>query len=205
MFETFTKDFMILWTTIDPIAALVVYAALTANKPEAERRRVARKSVLYAGIVLLSSIIVGQLILSAMGIALESFQIAGGIILFILGLKMVFSSSFDEKTGQAETGHDIAVFPLAMPFIASPGAMLAVIILTDNNLYTVTHQLAVGATMGIILALTYGGMIVSGRIMSRIGTNGAMIIIKVMGVLLAALSVELVMDALNLQKFISAS
>ncbi|HPQ97845.1 MAG TPA: MarC family protein, partial [Thiolinea sp.] len=132
------QDFLIIWATIDPIGTMALFAGLTGRLTPAARRKTAYKAIAYSAAVLLGAIVIGQVILSAMGISLLSFQLAGGIILFLFGLQMIFSSgSEDEKM---EPQHDMAVFPLAIPATASPGAILAVILLTDNQVYPVSEQ-----------------------------------------------------------------
>ena len=97
---------------------------------------------------------VGQILLSSMGIRLISLQVAGGIILFLFGLQMVFGSGFTNNETTEEPGHAIAVFPLAVPSIATPGSILAVILLTDNHLYSIPTQATTAAILLAILAVT---------------------------------------------------
>lgn len=203
MIEKLTTDFVMLWATIDPIGALVLFVAVTANLSADERKKVAFKATSYSAIILLSSIILGQVVLTAMGIQLISLQIAGGIILFLFGLQMVFGSSFKDSSSHPEAGHDIAVFPMAVPSIASPGAIMAVILLTDNYRYSVLTQVFTSIVMVVILAVTYLFMRWATSILKIIGTNGAAILIRVMGMILAALSIELIMNGLGLQRWLT--
>lgn len=196
MIEKLTQDALIIWATIDPIGTMALFAALTAHLTPTERRRTAFKAIGYAALVLIGSIVIGQVILSAMGIRLVSFQIAGGIILFLFGLQMIFSSDSQQATKEPE--HDMAVFPLAIPATATPGAILAVILLTDNQAYPIAAQTGTALIVLCILAVTLVLLLLSERIIKIIGTSGASILIRVMGIILAALSVELVMDALSI-------
>ena len=123
MLDKVLHDFLVIWATIDPIGTMALFAALTAKLPAKKRRKTAFKTVGYAAIVLIGAIVIGQLLLSAMGISLLSFQVAGGIILFLFGLQMIFAD--DSSQGDIEPQHDISVFPLAIPATASPGAILA--------------------------------------------------------------------------------
>lgn len=202
MIEFLIKDFLILWTTIDPIGTLALFAALTIRKSKAERRRIASKSSLYAFAVLFASIVVGQFILTGMGIKLISLQVAGGIILFLFGLKMIFGGSFEGESERPEKSHDMAVFPIAIPAIATPGAIMAVIVLTDNNVYSITQQAMTTAVLVVVVFITYLMMLLCDRILKIIGQNGALILVKVMGMLLAALSVELFMDAIGAERWL---
>jgi len=202
MFEKYTRDALILWATVDPIGTLALFAAITARLAPAARRRAALKAVLYAGTVLVAAIVSGQILLGAMGIRLVSLQVAGGIILFLFGLQMIFGAVGASGPPAGEEGHDIAVFPLAVPSIASPGAIMAVILLTDNYTYSIPAQAGTAAVLVIILAITYALMRLADPILRVIGHNGAEILIRVMGMLLAALSIELVMEAVGLPQWI---
>ena len=190
------RDFMLIWTTIDPIGNLALFAGLTASLTRVERRRVARRATTYAAIILVCAVVAGQVILDAMGIHLLSLKLAGGIILFLFALKMLFGSM--ESEGAPEEGRDIAVFPLAVPSIAGPGTIMAVIVQTDNDVYTVPEQAATACVLLLVLFLTYVLFLLSDAILKVIGRQGASILVRVMGILLASLSVELVMNALGI-------
>ena len=191
------RDFMLIWTTIDPIGNLALFAGLTASLTRVERRRVARRATTYAAIILVGAVALGQIILDAMGIHLLSLKLAGGIILFLFALKMLFGS-MESEAGAPEEGRDIAVFPLAVPSIAGPGTIMAVIVQTDNDVYTVPEQAATAGVMILVLFLTYVLFLLSEAILKVIGRQGASILVRVMGILLASLSVELVMNALSI-------
>lgn len=139
-----------------------------------------------------------------MEIHLISLQVSGGIILFIFGLKMIFGEMDGNKEDSKESGHDVAVFPLAVPTIATPGAIMAAIILTDNNVYTIPVQCGTALILVAVLAITWLLMVLSGGIIRVIGQNGAAIMVKVMGMILAALSIELVMKALKIAQWVSS-
>lgn len=200
MVEKYVQDALIIWATIDPIGTMALFTALTAHLSPSERRRTAFKTVIYAGTVLLGSIVVGQLILTAMGIRLVSFQLGGGIILFLFGLQMVFGSGSHASATEPE--HDIAVFPLAIPATATPGAILAVILMTDNHVHPISVQVGTAlVTVGILL-VTLLLLLLSTQIIKVLGVNGASILTRVMGIILAALSVEFVMNALGVGQWI---
>ena len=175
---------------------MALFAAVTRNLDGATRRRTAFKAIAYAVIILIACIVIGQVLLTAMGISLLSFQIAGGVILFIFGLQMIFGTGVASDHPTKEPGHDIAVFPLAVPSIATPGAILAAILLTDNHVYTIPTQVATTVVMIGVLAITLALMLGATLVLRVIGNNGASILVRVMGLLLAALSVEFVLDAL---------
>jgi len=191
-----------LWATIDPIGTLVLFAALTSGSTNEQRRKIALKAVVYAAMILIGSVIAGQLILAGMGIRLISLQIAGGIILFLFGLQMIFGKASKASSDQAEPGHDLAVFPLAVPSIASPGAIVAVILLTDNHLYSIPTQAVTSLIMLAVLAVTYIMMLCATPILRVIGKNGAAILVRVMGMVLSALSVEFIMKGLGAERWL---
>jgi multiple antibiotic resistance protein len=171
MLEKIIRDFMTIWTTIDPISNLALFAGLTAAMHRTERRRIAWRASLYAAIVLVVAVVIGQIVLDAMGIHLRSLQVAGGLILFVFGLQMVFG--WIEQTGASvEKGRDLAVFPLAVPAIAGPGAITAVILLTDNDVYSVHERTETAVVLLIVLALNYLLLLLSDVILRIIGRQG---------------------------------
>jgi multiple antibiotic resistance protein len=203
MEEKLIRDALMLWATIDPIGTLAIFASVTAALTPGERRKSALKATLYSALILLGAIVAGQILLSALGIDLISLQVAGGAILFLFALQMIFGSKMDEQGGGTNSGHDIAVFPLAVPSIASPGAIMAVIVLTDNNLHGIAEQAVTAGVLVGVLVVTCLLMLASTQILRVIGSNGAAILIRVMGLILAALSVQLVFEALEIGKWIT--
>lgn len=200
MLDKYLQDALILWATIDPIGTLAIFVSHTAHMDDAERRKTALRVVMYATSVLLGALVIGQIILAGMGIRLVSFQLAGGIILFLFGLQMIFGSQ--SGVMRREPDHDIAVFPLAIPATATPGAILAVILLTDNHIYPISVQVGTASITVAIMLVTFLVLYFSTRIIAVIGKNGASILTKIMGMILAALSVELVMNALGVQQWL---
>jgi len=201
MLEKYLGDALMFWATIDPIGTLSLFAALTAGMPAQRRSKTALRATLYSGAILIGAIVIGQFILNGLGIELLSLQVAGGIILFLFGLQMIFGDSHRLVADQPEAGHDLAVFPLAVPSIASPGAIMAAIVLTDNRLYSIPVQVGTAALLVLVLGATYLAMRLSGPIVRVIGQNGAAILVRVMGLILAALSTQLVLDALGVAGF----
>lgn len=204
MIEKALTDFMFLFATIDPIGALVIFVALTERMTPAQRNMIALTAILYAAAVLVGALILGQIILSHMRVRMVSMQVAGGIILFIFALKMVFTSFDAHEGGEEEDDRNsIAVFPLAIPGIATPGAIMAVILITDNNVYGFHQQALTGIMLIVVLGITYLMMRASDKVLRFTGKNGASLLIKIMGMLLAALSVELVMSALGVERWLA--
>jgi multiple antibiotic resistance protein len=197
MIEKLTKDTLMFFATFDPIGNLALFIALTKGYSEAQRRKIAFKSIFYSFIILSTSILAGQFILKGMGIELFSLQIAGGIILFIFGLQMIFGIKDKLTENISETDHDVSVFPLAVPSISGPGAIMSVIVLTDSGVYTFHQQLATFSAMTFTLLSTFVLFLLANPIMRVIGKNGALILVKVMGMILTALSIQLILDGLG--------
>ena len=197
MLERLIQDALFFFATLDPIGTVVLFAGLSAGMNSIERKRTARRAIMYAAAILIGSVIVGQVLLTALGIRLLSLQVAGGVILFLLGLQMLFSGTDQTSTGKPEAGHDLAVFPLAVPSIAGPGAIMAVIVRTDHTVHSPGEALATVVILLATLLLTWVSMLAAGPILRIIGENGATILVRVLGMLLAALSVELVLTALG--------
>lgn len=210
-----SKDFATLFTTINPIATLALFAGLTASMSRAERHWTALRACIYATIILVAAMTVGQLILDAIGIHLHSLKVAGGIILFLFGLQMLFGK-MDEKPGSSpaasaqgsgaplEEGRDLAVFPLAVPCIAGGGAIMAAIVLTDDDVYTVPERIETGIVMLVVLFLTYLLLLFSDAILRVIGKQGASVLVRVMGLILCSLAVEIVLTALGVGPWTAA-
>lgn len=197
MWEHIARDFIILFVTIDPIGTLSLFLAVTASVPADERKRIAVRCTAYSAAILVGFIVGGQFLLSGLGIHLVSFQIAGGIILFLFGLQMVFGSGTEHTGGRPEPHHDIAVFPLAIPSIASPGAIMAVVLLTDNHRFSITEQSITTAVLIVVLGITLVALLLANPIHRVIGRGGANILIRVMGLILASLAVEKVLEAIS--------
>lgn len=202
MVDKALNDFLTLWVTIEPIGTLVLFASLSAHLSQAQRRKVALKAVVYSTVILLGSIVVGQAILSAMKVQLLSLQVAGGLILFLFAIQMIFGFSHEPPV-RPEKGHDIAVFPLAVPSIAGAEAIMAVVLLTDNQIYSISSQIVTACVVIFIMSVTYGLMLLAEPILGIIGNNGAAILERVTGMILAALAVELIMQAIGVQRWLS--
>ena len=188
-----------LWVVLDPISTIPIFLALTPGMSAAYRRRLATIAVLIGAGVLLFFIVAGQLLLGALGIPLYSFQIAGGIVLFLFALSMVFGQTKPQHAREIEAPADpdasIAVYPLAIPTIAGPGAMLAVVLLTDNARYSPMQQVDTVAMLLAVLFVLWAALLVANPISRVIGAAGANILARVMGLILAAVAVDNVLKA----------
>ncbi len=201
MLDSLFQQFVTLWVVIDPIGTIPVFVATTARYAARESRRLALNAALIAAAVLLIFLVFGQLLIDALGISLPAFQIAGSIVLFLFALTMIFGESKpEEETEAIETklpSESPAVFPLAVPSLASPGAMLAIVLLTDNNRFNVAEQAVTAGVMVSVCLVAYLLMLAAGPIQRAIGLNGAAIVSRVMGMILAAVAVDHVIDAVG--------
>jgi multiple antibiotic resistance protein len=193
------KEFITLWVVIDPIGTIPVFLAVTAGLSATQQRSIALRSTLIAGLILLFFIIGGQVLMEGLNIHLEAFQIAGGIILFLFATTMIFGDgkpATEQKQFDGNISH-LAVFPLAMPSLASPGAMLSVVMLTDNHRYSLEQQAVTAVMMATVMICTVALLLLANPIQRVIGTAGASIISRVMGLILASVAVENILNALN--------
>lgn len=190
------QEFVTLWVVIDPLGTLPVFLAVTATLDAANRRKAAFLSVAISFGVLVFFAMAGHWLLRSMDVSIESFQIAGGIVLFLFALTMIHGTSHGDALAPAETNPvEIAIYPLAIPSIASPGAMLAAVVLTDNARHNFPDRALTIATFSAVLLVTLAIMLAAGSLARVIGRGGASIISRVMGMILAALAVDLVLSA----------
>lgn len=194
------REFITLFVVIDPIGSVPVFLFATKYVPRALHRRFAIRAVSVATAVLIGFLFFGQFVLEAMGLRLGSFQIAGGIVLFIFAMTMIFGDSKPQREiEEAERDHlEGAVFPLAIPSIASPGAMLGVVVLTDNHQNSMADQVVTAGALLVVLAITLGLLLVATRVYKYIGNTGANIISRVMGMLLAAVAVDAILGGMDM-------
>lgn len=197
MMEKIIRDFIMIWTTVDPPGTLALFAGLTASLTIRERRTIALRASIYSAVILVVAVFIGQILLDAMGIHMHSLQLAGGIILFLFGLQMLFGMA-GHKPEATSSVLDLAVFPLAVPSIAGPGAIMAVIVLTDNDVFTIPQQAQTAVVLLVVLLINYVILLLSDLILKIIGRQGAAVLVRVMGMILCALAVELTMNALGI-------
>ncbi|RYH04351.1 MarC family protein [Salipiger sp. IMCC34102] len=195
------REFVTLFVLVDPIGSIPVFLFAVASVPRHLHRRFALRATGIAGVVLLGFLVLGQLALESIGLALGSFQIAGGIVLFLFALTMIFGESkSDTEIEEAEKHRDHlagAVFPLAMPSIASPGAMLGIVVLTDNRTQTLAEQAVTAGLLVTVLLLTLIFLFLATYIFRLIGHTGISVISRVMGIILATIAVDAVLVGLE--------
>ncbi len=201
MIELFISAFITFFVVIDPPGCAPIYASLTSNVPPRDRRIMAIRAILVAAIILLVFALFGEQMLSALGISLDSFRIAGGIMLFLIALEMVFEKRTERREDRAQEIieqpeiEDVSIFPMAMPMIAGPGSIAAVMLLTSQN-DGIDNALVILGALGAVLLLTLIGLIAAGPLMRILGNKVEAVITRVLGVLLGALAVQFVVDGL---------
>lgn len=197
--QTILSNFVLLWAVIDPIGTIPVYISATRHHTDADRRQIAKRAAAVAAGILLFFILVGEVVLNAMGVPVLAFQIAGGIVLFLFALTMIFGESKPEAEKEdIRHSHDVAIFPLATPSIASPGAMMAVVLLTQKDIHTIDEIFVTTFLTFIVIGAAYGLMRCAGPITRWIGEGGANIISRVMGMILASVAATQVLDGIKL-------
>ena len=199
MLNEIITQFVLLWAVIDPIGTIPVFIAVTVGMSKAVARKIALKATLVAALVLVFFVLAGEYLLDAMQIPLSAFQVAGGIVLFLFALTMIFGESKPEvEMNMVKHNLHSYVFPLAIPSIASPGAMMAAVLLTDNHRFSWLHQGVTTLIMFAVLLITLLFMLVASRILSLIGEAGASVISRVMGMILASVAVSAILQGISL-------
>lgn len=197
----FATQIITLWVVLEPVSHLSMFLSVTGHLDKAERRKAAAIGLAFAGLILVVFAVVGRLLLEAMGISIIAFQIAGGLILLLFSLSMIFTDGSAHGSVEVEgdrTAASVAVYPLAIPVVAGPGAILSVVLFSDNNRGSLEAQLVTLAalvTMMMVLLIVFW---LGDYIVRIIGKSGANLLRRVMGILLAALSVNLVLNALQI-------
>lgn len=189
IFDDVLSNFVVMWAVVDPIGTIPVFLAVTKDYGETERKRIAGYASLVALGILLFFLVVGEILLRNIGVPLSAFQVSGGLILLLFALDMVFGNSKPESEIQLiRDAKETAIFPLAIPSIAGPGAILAVVLLTDNSRHSISDQFVTASVMVAVLFFTYLFMRMAGTINKFLGRSGAIVISKVMGLILASMA-----------------
>lgn len=189
--------FVTLFVVIDPIGLAPLFIALTGGMSPAERRAVGLRACIVAAILLTVFGLAGEIILTGIGISMPAFQIAGGVLLFLTALDMLFDRRSERRAGHAAEVPDPSVFPLAMPLIAGPGAMASMILLVGETGWEWQGVLAVHLIMLVVVGLGFALFLVAIPLERALGRTGTMVVTRLLGMLLAALSVQFVLNGMR--------
>ena len=197
MTQQLISAFITLLVVIDPIGLGPIFIGLTSGLDEPVRRKIALQASIIAFCVLAGSALIGERLLGWLGISLAAFRIAGGLLLFAIAFEMVFQRRTERKVDQTgQPGTAMAAFPLAIPLMAGPGAITAMVLLA-GRLYSPAGLAALIAIMGIMLLASYLVFLSAGPLARLLGTQGQAILGRLLGVLLAALAVQYVADGVK--------
>jgi multiple antibiotic resistance protein len=202
MIDLFISAFITFFVVIDPPGCAPIYASLTKGANAAQRRSMALRAAFIASLILLVFALFGEDLLGALHIELDSFRIAGGIMLFLIALDMVFEKRTQRREERAqkiiETPEieDVSVFPMAMPMIAGPGSIASVMLLMSQN-EGLDRSLVILGALGVVLLMTLLALLAAGPIMRVLGAKTEAVITRLLGVLLGALAAQFVIDGLR--------
>lgn len=195
MLSRLAENLITLFVVLDPIGSVPIFLNATTGLTARERRQVALTAVPVAFLVLMLFLYLGQYVLQAIHIGIPAFRIAGAVILFLFALDMLFRGH--HQSGAAEPSRrpaEIAVFPVALPGIASPGALLAVVLLTDNDRFSLIEQSATAGLIVLVLAIVLLSLLLAAQIRRYLGAAGISVVTQVMGLILASYSVQQMLD-----------
>ena len=210
MIETATVAFATFFATIGPLDVAAMFAALTPHASPTSRRSMALRGTLISAIILVGFALVGEGLLTTLGISLAALKVSGGILLLLMGIEMVFArssggtSTTDEEASEALAKKDISVFPLATPLIAGPGTMGAAILLMANAKGDLATEGVVIAALLAVILLTLLLLLLATQVQRLLGVTGMHVISRVFGVLLSALAVQFMFDGIAQSGLIQA-
>ena len=201
--ELFLSAFVVLFVIIDPPGCAPIFATLTKGTSRKHQTSMAFKSVLIAAIILFGFAYGGEWIFAKLGISLDALRIAGGIMLFIIGLNMVFEKRTEKREGRVEDAleeasnpEDISVFPMGIPMIAGPGTMASLLIMMGKAAGR-PQELAILAALAAVLLVTLLSFLISGFLIKLMGKSATDVLTRVLGVLLATLAAQFVLDGIK--------
>ncbi|MBI2235825.1 MAG: MarC family protein [Magnetospirillum sp.] len=203
MWETALYAFVAFLVILDPPGTAAVFAAMTRNVADQHRRTMARRATVMAATMLFAFALAGEWLLRVLGITLPAFRIGGGILLFLLAADMVFArqsglrSTTPVEEAEAAEREDITVFPLAFPLIAGPGALTSVVLMMGRTQGDPLAALAVLVVLGLVLLILLAALLSASHVLKLLGITGAHVVSRVLGVILAALAVQFVLDGLR--------
>ncbi|MDH4273515.1 MAG: MarC family protein [Gammaproteobacteria bacterium] len=194
---------IILLVVLDPVGVVPIFAALTHGATEDIRRRMAFKGVTIAALILIGFMLTGQYLLGVLNISFNAFRISGGILLLLLAIEMVFArqsglrSTTLSETQEAVHKPDISVFPLAIPLIAGPGAMTTLLLLLGENTQGLLGIIVLCTILFFVLGGTLLALLTTGALMRILGETGTNVVSRVLGVMLASLAIQYILDGVS--------
>ncbi|WP_166416420.1 MarC family protein [Cochlodiniinecator piscidefendens] len=194
--EAIITAFITLLVVIDPIGLAPLFVALTSGMPNEQRRAIGLRACATGAVLLTLFGMFGEAVLGFAGISLSAFRIAGGILLFLTALDMLFERRTQRRKGQSAQAHDPSIFPLATPLIAGPGAIASMILLIGTGGGTWTATFTVIGVMLVVIAVVFLFFLSAGLIERALGETGTNVVTRLLGMLLAALSVQFVVDGI---------
>ena len=203
MFEPLIKFFVLFFVVVEPISLVPMYAALTEGASSGYKRKMARKAVILAGLILVVFALAGGALLQTMGISIDAFRIFGGLMLFLIALDMVYvrhsgaRMTTSTEEAEAKRREDISVFPLAFPFIAGPGALATILLVTGELSRASMLFWGMLLVVVLVLVITYVLMLLTPKVMRALGVTGANVVSRLTGVILGALAVQFVIDGVR--------
>ncbi len=199
MLDTLLPPFMILFVTMDPIGNMPIFMTLTESPRPDYSKAMARRAVLIGGLVLLMFAFAGEAFLNLLSISLPAFRIAGGVLLFVVALQMIFEEEQKDKAADAENTHenDVSVFPLAVPLIAGPGSIASIILMMSEQHGSVGGQAAVIIALCAVLLITYILFRMSTLCARLMGQTVNQVISKILGIVLGAMAAQFVIDGIS--------
>lgn len=203
VWEFATTAFVTLFVIVDPIAVLPIFAGLTRNLPPRAQRRTAIRAVAVSGATLLFFTLTGDLLLGLLGISFGAFRVAGGLLLLILAIEMVFAhqSGFRSTTSgeeeEAQHRDDLSVFPIGIPLLAGPGAIASVVLLMGQAKGSLALQSAFVGVLAIVMALTLATLLLSARLVAVLGVTGVNVLSRIFGIVLAGLAIQYIADGIR--------
>ena len=203
MIEPLIKFFVMFFVVVEPISLVPMYAALTEGASSGYKRKMACKAVILAGLILVVFALIGGALLDSMGISIDAFRIFGGLMLFLIALDMVYVRHSGARTttsteeAEVKQREDISVFPLAFPFIAGPGALATILLVTGELSRASMLFWGMLLVVVLVLVITYVLMLLTPKVMRALGVSGANVVSRLTGVILGALAVQFVIDGVR--------
>lgn len=202
MLEILISAFVLLFIVVDPIGVAAIFSALVHGSSLEEQRRIARNGVLLAAGILLAFMLGGNTLLAMLGISIPAFRVAGGVLLFILSLDMIFARQSGlrattlREQREASQRQDVSVFPLAFPLIAGPGAMTTVLLMASAG-YGAGIMIGLVGVVVVVLALALLALWSAPMIVRGLGETGINVVNRLLGLILAALAVQFILDGVR--------